>query len=506
LKIIFCFITCYKKEPVSFYLLNNLTQTKKTKMKKKLLLFASLLSFGASAQMSVPNGNFENWTSATYDFPQYYPQNSNPEAFFRCNTPFNVTKSTDSYNGSFAVQLQTNASATDTCYGYFGNFDMANGDPSTWTGGAPITQKPTGIRGYYKYNVASADSALIIVVARQGGVTIGSIIAKLGGIHSTYTLFNFNFSPALPAIPDSIIFASASSDAIAGQGIPGSTLLLDSVSFTGITVQPLQMNGDFEMWQSQTIENPDFWYGGNSQGGLIKTTDRVAGNFAVELQTSPGDNNGVPRAQAGYASTGYWDESCMCQKGGYPFSNMVDTLAFWYKYVPSVASDSAEIYMNFKNGGTYMGFAGMHLPASPTYQYKEIPVNLMSTPDSVIIGLQSSLWQDSALIYVGADLKVDEMHFKSQPLATGLSNAFRNSGVSFYPNPFNTTGTITIDASVNTTDMEVVLYNIAGSIVKKIRSNEHTVVIDRTNLDNGIYFYELRNSSGTIKKGKVVIE
>lgn len=478
-------------------------------MKRKLLfcISAALTAFSGYSQVSIPNGNFESWTSATYDYPQNYPQNSNPEAFFRCHTPFNVTKSTDAYSGSFALQMATNTNGMDTCFAYVGNFDAANGNPSTWTGGVPITEKPTGIRGYYKYNVASGDSATIIVVARQGGTTLQSYTYTMGGIHNTYTLFDFTFSPALPSTPDSIIVAFASSDVMNDRGLPGSVLLIDSVSFTGILVQPLQLNGDFENWQSQTIDVPDSWYGGNNRGlGLIKTTDKKAGNYAIELQTTTGDRNGVPRAQSGYVSTGYWDESCMCQKGGYPFTNMIDTLAFWYKYVPSVASDTAEVYLNFKNAGTPVGVAGMHLPASATYQYVEIPVNLMTMPDSVIVGIQSSLWQDSSLVYVGADLKIDEMHFKSQALSTGILHFNTSSDVNFYPNPFRTTATLVIGQDVNTTGMEISIYDALGRVVKKIGTTEHKVLIDRTEMQNGVYFYEIKTAAGTIKNGKIIIE
>jgi hypothetical protein len=479
-------------------------------MKKHLLLLTwGISAFSAIAQMSIPNGNFESWTSAAYDYPEFYPENSNPQNFFHYMAPFNVTKSTDAYSGSFALRLETNTNGTDTCFAYIANPSNSNGDPLTWTGGMPISEKPLGIRGYYKYNVPSADSAIMLVVARAGGVNIGTYQYTLGGVHSTYTLFNFTFTPALAVTPDSIIFAAASSNALAGSGIPGSVFLLDSVSFTGITTQPAQMNGDFELWQSNTIESPDMWYagGGGSQGnGLSKTTDKVAGNYAIQLETLLGDNNGVPRANAAYASTGYWDQSCSCQKGGYPFTNMIDTLVFSYKYVPADPTDSASVNMYFKNSGTGMGWAGTSLFPSASYQVKEIPFNLFGMPDSVIINMQSSAWGDSTLNFVGAILKIDEMHFKSQPLSTGINALSFNNDVRFYPNPFKSSGTIAIGSEINTTGMLVTIYDITGRTIKTLSTDEHKITIDRSNMENGIYFYELKINNNIIKTGKFVVE
>jgi len=479
-------------------------------MKKKLLLSisAGIVALSSFGQVSLPNGNFENWTSSTYDFPTYYPMNSNTQAFFGCQAPFNVTKSTDAYHGSFALEMTT-VSNVDTCFGFATNANPSpgGGGPGAWTGGMAFNQKPTGIRGYYKYNVPSGDSAGMIIKCTLGGSTIGMYLFTLGGLHNSYTLFNLPFVPALPATPDSIIIAFVSSNPMASSVIPGSTVKFDSLSFTGVTAQPAQMNGDFELWQSQTIDMPDSWIIDNDMGaGFARTTDKAAGNYALELQTYLGDNNGSPVARGGNISTGYWDNSCGCQKGGYPFSNQVDTLAFYYKYAPANPNDSASVYLNFKSGGSMTFLERIVLHASATYQYMELPFSLFSAPDSVIVSAQSSDWADTALSFVGANLKLDEMHFKSQPLATGIVNHFSSNEVNFYPNPFRTTGTIYISSEINTSGMEVTIYDTFGRSVKKVETSEHKIIIDRNDIKNGVYFYELKNAGGIIKKGKIIIE
>ena len=110
------------------------------------LAFAACLITVATAQNSIPNGNFENWTSGTYDIPQNYVQCSNTQAF-SSNMSFNEIKSTNFYHGNYAVQLTTEISTNgDTIFGYFINTNPGDGNPSSWHGGFPYNQQPTGIR------------------------------------------------------------------------------------------------------------------------------------------------------------------------------------------------------------------------------------------------------------------------------------------------------------------------------------------------------------------------
>ena len=464
-------------------------------------------SFGANAQ-SVPNGNFESWTSTTFDNPQYYPNTSNSNSIFYFQTPANCVKTTDAYHGSFAVELTTYIHGTDTSAGYFVNTNP-NGAPNTWHGGISYNQKPTGIRGYYKYNVATADSGTIIIAFSKAGSNIGTYMYQIGGVHNTYNLFNFTLTPALSVTPDSVTFAAISCKLGNGNNGPtgpaGSTLKLDSVSFRGVTSQPAQFNGDFELWQSQTFNSPNNWYhsqgGGGSDTSVIRTTDKYAGNYAVEMTTFLGDNNGTPIARSAMISTGYYPQNCnQCNElGGYAFTNQTDTLAFWYKYVPK-GNDSAQVFLNFKKNGSMIWGSGMYLGASAIYKYAELPFNVTGqTPDTVIVNFQSSKWQDSALSYVGSVLKVDEVHFKSQPLNTAVPFLSFDNSISIYPNP--STGEFTIQSSLfNVQNVEV--YNTIGEkvISKTLNSKLGTLNLN----ENGIYFVKINSNGKTFTK-KIIV-
>ncbi|HTA62724.1 MAG TPA: T9SS type A sorting domain-containing protein [Bacteroidia bacterium] len=478
-------------------------------MKKIIYSLSAALALTTSlqAQNAIPNGGFESWTSATYDYPQSY-LNSNPGSFFRTNAAFNVVKTTDAFHGSYALQLTTNVGvAHDTNMAYIIDASNTNGNPCQWSGGIPYNQKPTGLHGNYKSNVAVGDSAGIIVAFRSGGTCLGMYIMKFYGTHNAYTPFTLSFSPALSATPDSMIFAAVSSDVFGNIQKAGSMLQLDSLSFTGGVSQPAAFNGDFENWQSQTVKKPNNWYlQTDDQGdGIFQTTDAQAGTYAMELKTVLGQRgNGnvkTPAAQGAGISTGYSNNNCgggpNCLRGGYPFTNQVDTLAFYYKYVPS-GNDTGEVSINFKKNTTGVWSTGAPLRASATYKYMEVPFNTSTAIDTVIVSFQSTNWRDSSVSFVGSDLKIDQVHFKSQSLA-GIKKYDANASIAVFPNPSNGVFTIT---HIQGNDL-VRVYNVYGQEINAAITkdgNDAHVQIDAP----GAYFIYI-NSGGKITSHKVIV-
>ena len=477
-------------------------------MKKHLLLlslaFIVITTFG---QNPIPNGNFEQWNTDTISSPLNYNYSSNSDAFFTYNLPANVTRTTDAYHGNYAVKLVTEASAMDTAFGYFLNTNPNNGNPTTWVGGMPYNQSPTGIRGFFKYNVASADSATIIIVFSSAGVNIATYAYKIGGIHATYTPFDFTFYPPLPSTPDSVIFAATSSNVMINNGVAGSTLYIDSISFKGVSSQPAMFNGDFESWQSQIFYVPTKWHLQDSRNGqgFNRTTDAVLGNYALELTTVLGSQNNHPSAQPGWISTGFYPRNCnnCSEQGGLPFTNQIDTLAFYYKYTP-VTNDTAMVGINFKKNGTSFNYGGQYLLAAATYQYVEIPFNVGQAPDTVIVDIMSSLWTDSLPAFVGSVLKIDEIHFKSHPLGTGISKYQNDNTINVYPNPTN--GKLYIrglKSNIQTLDV----YDMLGSKVYSTANLQHQLLneIDLSALQKGIYFMNIYDGDKTYTK-KIVLQ
>lgn len=369
---------------------------------KKLLLFIGLAFMaGAATAQSIPNGGFENWTTNTFeDLMYYYTSNHDHMG----TPPYTVLKTSDAKSGSYAVKLETIFVAPDTI-----NSFVANGDPSHPVGqGVPYTEQATGITGYYKGTFVNNDSAIVWVIFKSNGTVIGNYLNKIGASQSAYTKFNFTFLPALSTAPDSMIIALTSSNLLVNKGVPGTTVQFDSIAFTGVTAQPNNFNGDFEMWSQQSITTVNQW---NVSHVGIQTNDKYSGNYALELRT---ENTGSGTSQSSATNGVSYPGGT---KGGSPFTNQVDTLVFYYKFSASDINDSAQVQLSFKNSGTTFQFISTLLKDTSAYKRVEIPFNLPSVPDSVLIFINSSkTWQNIPASYVGGDLKIDNMFFKSQQI------------------------------------------------------------------------------------------
>ncbi|MFA7381080.1 MAG: T9SS type A sorting domain-containing protein [Bacteroidia bacterium] len=474
-------------------------------MKKIILVFFLCIAGLVQAQQSVPNGNFETWNSSPFENPRYYPGTSNRDVW-RDGLPFNVEKVADAYHGSYAVKLTTVANASNSSFAYIasGNPDQ---DPDQWHGGIAYNQKPTGIQGYYKSNVMAGDTAVILITFSKNGVNIGAYYYQIYGQHTAYTPFSLTFSPALTQTPDSFMFAAASSNATSNTpGVAGSMLQLDSISLTGVTVQPAQLNGDFELWDAFVAEVPANWY--TREGREItnvKTTTAHKGAFAVKLTTVLSDDENQPlKARPDYVSTGYYPQNCnQCnEEGGFPYTRMADTLVFWYKYTPA-GNSKGEASVKFKKNGAIVGGYTIQLDAAATYTKMEMPLMASVTPDTLIVGFQSARWDDSLITQVGSVLYLDEVQLKSQPLNTGIGKAKHNNMLSVYPNPAHHEINITSPEPVS--EGVVTLFNLTGQVVLTAPLEGTQTTLNISSLPQGVYLYRLTANGNTLQTGKLQV-
>jgi len=384
-------------------------------MKKLLFTFLVTLCASFLFGQSVPNGGFENWNTVTYDDPLFY-QTSNMHGNNGAQGTVNVEKTSDSWHGNYAIKLTTKLVGNDTVFAYFADGDPGKNPPQ---GGHPYSQAPTGIRFHYKSNIMSGDSGLVLVMFKKAGVLIGQYMWAITATHSSYTLFSKSLSPALPMNPDTVVIGIASSFPFGGnRGTPGNMIQVDSLNFTGVASQPIGFNGDLENWQVITNSQIVGWkINGNNQNANYQTTDKFSGSYALELQTQP-PSFGGGNVSAAYATTGYFTQNGP-PKGGLPFSNQIDTLVFYYKYLPAVPSDSANISMYFSANGSFLWGLQKRLAVSGGYQMVQIPINVpVSAPDTMIINLASSSYSTYPLpaTFIGSDFKVDNMYLKSQKI------------------------------------------------------------------------------------------
>jgi hypothetical protein len=468
-------------------------------MKKQLLFILTLFVAGTlAAQTSVPNGNFEKWDSIYWQDPMYY-NTSNGGMNIPVGAPVNV-KQTKGYHASFGVQLTSFISGPDTLFAYMTN---SAGNPAKGQGGIPYNQQATGVRFYYKCHTVAKDTAGVMFVFKKAGTIIGTYFSKMEGNVSTYTLNSSTFTPPLAVAPDSVIFAAVTTISALNNksGLPGDTLTLDSITFTGVASQPAMMNGDFENWMSDSIFTPSSWY--VRTDSIARTTDKDNGQYALELQTGITQSNGG-QVQDGYATTGkdvrisnHHDSI----EGGYPYTNKIDSLVFYYKYTPALLSgDSAQVDLQFNKNAKPIFSTGMPLGIALVYTRASMPFNLGATaPDSVIVSFYSSK-QSNNNAFIGSTLKIDSVHFGSQVM-TGVNFSSITSGsIAVYPNP--TKGLFYINLQGFTGRVEKIsVYDMSGRMITSKNYNfggvQHSVeAFDMSDYSAGMYIIKLYTDKG----------
>jgi Secretion system C-terminal sorting domain len=89
-------------------------------------------------------------------------------------------------------------------------------------------------------------------------------------------------------------------------------------------------------------------------------------------------------------------------------------------------------------------------------------------------------------------------------LISGIKENEVTSKISVFPNPFHITTTLEIDATFQ--QAEIKIFNLIGELVKEQILFENTIVFNREDLCNGIYFFQVQNKNGYLGQGKFIIE
>ncbi len=478
---------------------------------KKILSFAvALFAIGAISAQSIPDGGFEVWNTTLIESPNYF-NTSNLLFNSTISSSYvpNVTQTAGKY-GSYGVQIASVLNGTDTLPGLIVD---ANVGRNGLDGGIPYAQKPTGLRFWYKYTTAGVDTGAVFVMFKLAGNIIDSFLLVIPSSQSTstYTLRSYYTTHPLTQTPDTVIFGAVSSLAIFNNQssksyskgvVPGSTLVIDSVTFTGVgSNQPAKLNGNFENWNTDTAKIPPGWY--INYPGITQTSDRHAGSYALQVSTVNSINGG---AQPGQISTGYYP-NChgMCHElGGFPYTTQIDTLQFWYKYTP-VSADTAAIYLNFvKNGQNIYGTNFIVFNNVTSWTYATVPFNLAQMPDTVMIDIISSAHNHDTTNaqytpYLGSTFKIDNLTFTSQKASLGLNELLAKDGIRVYPNPAK--NQINVDLSnISGSLQTITIYDMSGRVLNS--QNYSGVVrnsiesIDISSLSSGIYLIEVRTANG----------
>ena len=173
---------------------------------------------GGLYQSDLPNHNFENWEEGTVEIADEWETISPYLERFTAN---NVIKTSDAFEGNYAIELSTILLGSDNVAGVLskGKIDISSGISFD---AVPISSTPVSIAGAYKYTTTSVDEGVLQIQFFNNGSLIGYHEENFTP-QSSYSIFNSSI--AIAGVPDSMIFIIISGDN------PGSVLTLDAFDF-----------------------------------------------------------------------------------------------------------------------------------------------------------------------------------------------------------------------------------------------------------------------------------
>jgi hypothetical protein len=442
------------------------------------LFYAMLISTLLNAQ-SIPNGDFEHWTTFNLFEPTGW-LSSNTETI-HYNDWITVQPVTGYDGTGQAIRMTTDGQNGRVMPGYFSN---TSGDPLMGQGGTAYHQIPHTLKGYARYHTLGADTALLVIAFKKEGQLIGLKVFPFFGNQNEFIQFEYLLD--VNEQPDSVVFAAVSSDVRNPEVMmTGSFLELDDLTFEGrFTLQQLP-NHDFENWTHTHIHHAQEW---RVQGRNVDRTEETPfGEYAVKM-TSYTDWDGHVHSsgiQTGYMGVnGEWF-------GGFPYGQLSDTLRGWYKYL-SEGADAGCLSLEMLNGNGSLGGAYYQFYPTNDWTYFEIPMHLNQQPDTLRLQLMSSAYPfDEAT--AGSTLYIDNLQLTSQPLL--LERYKIESPGKVYPNPALALLHVPLPANY-TGDIHVLVYDEQGALVQTHNEHQPESIL-RLPLDGlapGSYTYEVHSN------------
>lgn len=474
-------------------------------MKKQCIALTLILLLSAATGFSqqIPNGGFETWTSTTF-FEEPEPYSTSNSLSYMMGDTTAVTKSTDSYAGTYAARLETMAFGADTVTGLIMVGELRG---ENIIGGVPFTTRPTALSGYVKYNLLGGDELTIICIFTRQGLPLGSIQQTYSGTQENFTQITMPVDWIIPFLtPDSLKVVIANTSTFT-TGHAGSTVYLDHFQFSNNDAFP---NGEFENWTMLSGMEPDNWttlnYITSTSGSpyAVKTNDMYTGDWAIQIRNV----TSFVGETIGYLTNGQFQG--FNSIGGLGVDQNPSLVSGYYKYIP-IGTDTAQAaifsYLYDVSGDSAIMLEQqiVNLPPANSYTYFEIPLAYNSNPHVDTINISFAAGLMATGLTPGSKLILDDITIDYYPVSVSENKVPENNFL-FYPNPARDnvsirnksanpfTGTITLFDNL---DRQV--YSGALTIPSGSR-----VSIRLTELSEGIYFYRIKNDR-VEQKGKILV-
>lgn len=388
-------------------------------MKTTITLLMACLTVTVALAQHPENGSFENWNNTVlYEDPDDWITSN----FWAWQTGMQVvTKSTDSHGGIYACHLQGTVSADgDSIAGLVMNSGSIEGDDTLmFDGGFSMTAMPDSLVGWFKFDLAMGDTALVAALFQNNGVPTSSNMFTLTGTQNGWTRLAWALEAG--ATPTEAVVAVTSSNPDFSN--PNSWVMVDDLEFVGSPdVIP---NGDFEDWHTIEYEDPVKWGSANLYSALTMGTPSVTqssdahdGTSSVRVETVEVEfEQDEPASHMGFLVNSRIQEGDF--GSGQPYSDRPLELTGWYKYTAN-GTDTAFAAIEFNRWNSTFGFSesvyekGTYL--MPAANWTQFSIDLSDfdttqTIDSVLIYFASStlMFVDSPAAPLGSVLLLDEL-------------------------------------------------------------------------------------------------
>jgi hypothetical protein len=196
---------------------------------------------------------------------------------------------------------------------------------------------------------------------------------------------------------------------------------------SGYSYAQVITDGSFENWTTELLyEDLEWWESGASEGAIVlKSTDRVEGEFSAYLETSVDAVSGD--TLLGFVLYGeFGDEG---PESGLPFLSPADTVKASVKY-DVMPGDSAILLVSFLKLGVVQSMDVFSFTGTQnTWTEVSFPLSIGANAadrDSVVIAIASSNALGEVGITPGSWIMVDDVHFTSS--ITPVVDDVRNGG------------------------------------------------------------------------------
>jgi len=252
---------------------------------KKLLLLTGIITLLFSFQLiaqEIPNSSFEVWENfVTYEDPESW---TTPNEASSPVSIFTVTKeSTDIYDGIFAARLESKFIVLLNVPGMITlgdlTVDYVTQDFSI-TGGIPFTNRPSKLKGWFKYTPVAPDACFAYAVfTKFNGATSDTIgFGMFMSMETTdvWTQFEAPVTFINSENPDTMNILILSSSITAAQ--PGSVMLVDKLELDyGVGIKEELLESSVDFYNDQSNKALQINYSFESEQTVSTTLFNLAG-------------------------------------------------------------------------------------------------------------------------------------------------------------------------------------------------------------------------------------